>query len=280
MSVMESDRLVLGRQVDYSLQYDPSQLCPIPRALGRTAVGVTPAMLAHGEDIWNIYELSWLAPSGVPQVGMAVVRVPWHSPNLIESKSLKLYCNSFNMSRFADAVAVRQAMQQDLSAAAGAAVVVDVLEPLQFSAVRVGEPDGVCVDDALDGVAAEAGITAYAIDPKLLGTEPVPVQETLFSRLFRSRCPVTGQPDWATVRVTYSGSRILPEGLLRYLVSYREHQGFHEACVEQIYSHIMRECGPRHLEVCARFTRRGGIDINPVRSTRPGTWENLRDPRQ
>lgn len=298
MSVMDTDRLVLGKQVDYSLQYDPSQLCPIPRALGRSAVGVDPAVFVHGEDLWNIYELSWLAESGLPRVGMAVVRVPWQSPNLIESKSLKLYCNSFNMTHFAGAdggaAAVQQAMERDLSQAAGAPVVVDLMEPHRFGEVVVGEPQGVCVDDAL--ALAEAGddLFGYEIDPALLVTDVTGmtgddaeeaqgadvVSETLFSRLFRSRCPVTGQPDWATVRVTYTGPRIQPEGLLRYLVSYREHQGFHEACVEQIYTHILKQCCPKELEVCARFTRRGGIDINPVRATKAGPWGNVRDPRQ
>lgn len=288
MSVMDSDKLVLGRQVDYSLQYDPAQLCPIPRQLGRTAVGVDPAVFAFGEDVWNIYELSWLADSGLPRVGMAVVRVPWQSPCLIESKSLKLYCNSFNMTRFGGADggggAVRDAMVRDLSQAAGAPVLVDLLLPDRFGEVVLGEPQGVCVDDALALAEADDDLFGYEIDPLLLTTDAADndavVSETLFSRLFRSRCPVTGQPDWATVHVSYTGPRIHRDGLLRYLVSYREHQGFHEACVEQIYSHVLGQCRPETLEVCARFTRRGGIDINPVRSTKAGPWGNVRDPRQ
>jgi len=280
MSVVDSDKLVLGRQVDYSLQYDPGQLCPIPRELGRSAAGINAGLLRHGEDIWNIYELSWLAPSGLPMVGMAVVRVPWQAPFLIESKSLKLYCNSFNMTRFADAAAVRDAMERDLSQASGAAVTVDLLEPHRFDEVVLAEPNGICVEEAVDVASAQAAEFAYEIDPSLLKTGEEHAREILFSRLFRSRCPVTGQPDWATVRVVYSGPRIDVEGLLRYLVSYRSHQGFHEACVERIYGDILTHCRPEELEVSARFTRRGGIDINPVRSTHDGVWDNLRDPRQ
>ncbi|UZP66998.1 NADPH-dependent 7-cyano-7-deazaguanine reductase QueF [Desulfovibrio mangrovi] len=281
MSVMDSDKLVLGRQVDYSLQYDPKQLCPIPRELGRTAAGIHTALLRHGEDIWNIYELSWLAPSGLPVVGMAVVRVPWQAPFLIESKSLKLYCNSFNMTRFDSAAAVREAMERDLSEASGAPVTVDLLEPHRFSEVVIAEPNGVCVEEVADFASAQGTADfVYDIDPSLLKVTDESAREILFSRLFRSRCPVTGQPDWATVRVVYAGPRIDPEGLMRYLVSYRSHQGFHEACVERIYGDILTHCRPDELEVSARFTRRGGIDINPVRSTHDGVWDNLRDPRQ
>ncbi|GFM36882.1 hypothetical protein [Desulfovibrio psychrotolerans] len=320
-SEMGTDRLVLGRQVDYSGQYDPAQLCPIPRALGRAAAGILrleggggecrcggtagadgKIPWRHGEDIWNIYELSWLEAGGRPAVAMAVVRVPWDSPCLIESKSLKLYCNSFNMTHFSGVQAVRDAMERDLSQAAGAPVAVEILEPDSFAAVAVGEPQGMCIDraelpDALadladapagqgEGLGAGGAVLATDnsfvcnIDPVLLTCGNGIARETLFSRLFRSRCPVTGQPDWATVTVRYAGQRIHADSLLRYLVSYREHQGFHEACVERIFADILSRCRPDELEVCARFTRRGGIDINPVRSTAPGPWENLRDPRQ
>jgi len=343
-SKMGTGRLVLGRQVDYSGQYDPAQLCPIPRALGRVAAGILKleegdgtgggheaagapeaGRLAgtagqekgcsrngtgntdgtipwrHGEDIWNIYELSWLEAGGRPAVAMAVVRVPWDSPCLIESKSLKLYCNSFNMTHFSGVQAVRDAMERDLSQAAGAPVAVDILEPESFAAVAVGEPQGTCIDRAGSDVPADlpnapagtgeglgaggavsavSGNFVYDIDPALLACASGVARETLFSRVFRSRCPVTGQPDWATVTVRYAGPRIHAVSLLRYLVSYREHQGFHEACVERIFADILSRCRPDELEVCARFTRRGGIDINPVRSTAPGPWGNLRDPRQ
>ncbi|MBU4524832.1 MAG: NADPH-dependent 7-cyano-7-deazaguanine reductase QueF [Desulfomicrobium sp.] len=270
-----SDRMVLGRQVDYTRHYDPDQLCPIPRSLGRTAAGIeeTPSF-AHGQDIWNIYELSWLSRSGKPLVAMAEVRVPWDSPCLIESKSLKLYCNSFNMTALEGEDSLREIMTRDLSRAAGADVLVSVVTPEMFSRITLAEPAGTCIDDQ------DISGFSYQPDPSLLTTAPEPMRETLFTRLFRSCCPVTGQPDWATVEITYAGPRIQRDALLRYLVSYREHQGFHEACVEKIHADISGHCHSRELEVSARFTRRGGLDINPVRSTRSGPWLNLRDPRQ
>ncbi|MDY0227615.1 MAG: NADPH-dependent 7-cyano-7-deazaguanine reductase QueF [Desulfomicrobium apsheronum] len=270
-----SNRMVLGRQVDYSRRYDPDQLCPIPRSLGRGAAGIEGAeTFGHGEDIWNIFELSWLNASGKPLVAMAEVRVPWNSPCLIESKSLKLYCNSFNMTALESADELRLTMTRDLSRAAGADVTVRVIAAEEFSQCTLAEPEGTCID-GLD-------ITDFTYEPDaaLLGTASDSARETLFTRLFRSCCPVTGQPDWATLRITYAGPRILHDGLLRYLVSYREHQGFHEACVEKIHADIHRHCGAQELEVSARFTRRGGLDISPVRSTRPGPWPNPRDPRQ
>jgi 7-cyano-7-deazaguanine reductase len=271
----DSKRMVLGRQADYAPQYDPDQLCPIPRSLGRNAAGIeeTPSF-AHGQDIWNIYELSWLSLRGKPLVAMAEVRVPWNSPCLIESKSFKLYCNSFNMTALESADALQEMMIRDLSRAAGADVLVRIVPPEMFSRITLAEPTGTCIDDQ-----DISGFT-YQPDPSLLATAPETKRETLFTRLFRSCCPVTGQPDWATVCIAYDGPRILHDALLRYLVSYREHQGFHEACVERIHADISRHCGTIELEVSARFTRRGGLDINPVRSTRPASWPNPRDPRQ
>jgi len=269
------NRMVLGRQVDYSPGYDPDQLCPIPRALGRSAAGIGEALpFRHGVDIWNMYELSWLDTSGKPRVAMAEFRVPWDSPCLIESKSLKLYCNSFNMTELDGEEKLREIMARDLSRAAGAEVQVRLVLPRDFAAETMAEPEGVCLDDLdMDGF-------VYETDPSLLSSGGDVLRETLFTRLFRSRCPVTGQPDWATVRISYSGPAIPHGALLRYLVSYREHQGFHEACVETIHSDIMNRCRPLELEVGARFTRRGGLDINPIRSTSPCSGLNLRDPRQ
>jgi len=270
-----TNELPLGKQVAYSFTYDPSLLCPIPRQIGREAAGIAKQVDSwRGEDIWNIYELSWLSESDRPEVAMAELRVPASSPNLIESKSLKLYCNSLNMSRFTDGEAVRKTIEKDLSAAAGARVEVVLIEPKDFAKVTINEPEGICLDDlTIDQV-------SFAPDPSILAAEHDTTQQTLFSRLFRSCCPVTGQPDWATVAVSYEGKRIVPESLLRYLISYREHAGFHEACVENIFSDIIRQCHPAELTVSARFTRRGGIDINPVRSTGTGPWSNFRDPRQ
>lgn len=268
------NRMVLGRQVDHSRTYDPTQLCPIPRELGREAAGIGTPSFCHGVDIWNMYELSWLDKSGRPRVAMAEIRVPWDSPCLIESKSLKLYCNSFNMTPFPKASVLEGIMTHDLSRAAGAPVKVRLVLPESFRDERLAEPEGLCLDDQ------DPGGFVYETDPDLLAVGTERACETLFTRLFRSRCPVTGQPDWATVRISYAGPRIRHDALLRYLVSYREHQGFHEACVERIHADITSRCGTRELEVSARFTRRGGLDINPVRSTSQNTWLNPRDPRQ
>jgi len=183
--------MVLGRQVDYSRRYDPDQLCPIPRSLGRRAAGIEGTeTFGHGEDIWNIFELSWLNPSGKPLVAMAEVRVPWNSPCLIESKSLKLYCNSFNMTALENAGELRKIMARDLSLAAGADVTVRILATEEFSRCELAEPEGTCID-GLD-------ITDFTYEPDaaLLGTASGSARETLFTRLFRSCCPVTGQPDW------------------------------------------------------------------------------------
>lgn len=269
------DQLPLGRQIEYTFRYNPGLLCPIPRQTGREAAGTSHyADRWLGEDIWNIYELSWLSPAGKPEVAIAELRVPASSPNLIESKSLKLYCNSFNMSRFNSTETVRSTMERDLSNAAGAEVAITFTPPAEFGRLHLIEPEGTCLDDlALNDI-------TYRPDPCILTTAPEKTRETLFSRLFRSCCPVTGQPDWATITIDYGGDRIIGASLLRYLISYREHAGFHEACVEKIFSDIMARCQPEELTVLARFTRRGGIDINPVRSTVAGRWPNLRDPRQ
>lgn len=276
MKLSQNTEIPLGRPVSYTSVYDPGLLCPIPRQAGRAAAGIGSATSAspYGEDIWNIYELSWLRQSGKPEVAMAELRVPADSPCLIESKSLKLYCNSFNMTSFTDSGAVEETMVRDLNKAAEAPVRVSLTAADQFGGSTLAEPEGICLDDQ------EPGGFTYVLDPSLLSTTSGTVRQTLFTRLFRSCCPVTGQPDWATVTISYQGRQIAPAGLLRYLVSYRQHAGFHEACVEKIYSDIMERCRPAELLVSARFTRRGGVDINPVRSTRPGPWPNIRDPRQ
>jgi len=267
--------LPLGKKVAYDFTYNPELLHPVPRRLGREAAGLLSfAGSRQGVDIWNIYELSWLSPSGLPAIAIAELRVPADSPSLIESKSLKLYCNSFNMSRFESSEEVRTTMEQDLGRAAGARVKVHLIEPAAFVDLRLAEPEGIC----LDGLPAAK--FAYRPESSVLAVGRETVRQTLFSRLFRSCCPVTGQPDYATVTVSYAGRRIVPETLLRYLVSYREHSGFHETCVEMIFRDLLERTRPEQLTVSARFTRRGGIDINPVRSTLTGVWPNPRDPRQ
>lgn len=270
-----SSELPLGKETSYTFAYNPDLLFPIPRQEGRRAAGLDVVSTVWlGEDIWNIYELSWLDPAGKPQVAIGELRVPASSVALIESKSLKLYCNSFSMSRFESADSVREVMERDLGQAAGSPVTLSLVAASEFCRQKLTVPKGFCLDEL------DIAPTAYLPDPTLLTTSEEPAEETLFSHLFRSCCPVTGQPDWATVTVRYRGCRISGPGLLAYLISFRQHTGFHEACVETIFADILNHCRPDELTVSARFTRRGGIDINPYRSTSAIRLANLRDPRQ
>ena len=267
----------LGKATEYQNHYAPELLYPIPRQLKRSELGITDANLPFiGEDLWNGYELSWLNRKGKPVVAVGTFRVPANSPNLIESKSFKLYLNSFNQSSFDDITAVSATMSRDLSAAAGSTVAV-ALEPLSVSPVAsIGVPDGILLD--------ELDITCdrYQPEPALLATLPGEnVEETLYSHLLKSNCLVTGQPDWAMVVIRYRGKPIDRAGLLRYIVSFRNHNEFHEQCVERIFSDIQGRCQPEALAVHARYTRRGGLDINPFRST--GDYaapDNTREIRQ
>jgi len=251
----------LGRHVDYPREYDASLLFPIARSLGRDAISIDANALPFaGFDRWHAYELSWLDARGKPRVATATFEVPADSPNLVESKSLKLYLNSFNASRFASDEAVRDAIARDLANAAGAPV-----------AVAFGLPAISVTTSAIDLDAQDIAIDAYGPpDASLLAFDANDeAEETLASALLKSNCPVTGQPDWASVRIAYRGPRIDRAGLLRYLVSFRDHAEFHEQCVERIFIDVLARCRPRALSVEARYTRRGGLDINPWRAT-PG----------
>ncbi|HVI59480.1 MAG TPA: NADPH-dependent 7-cyano-7-deazaguanine reductase QueF [Luteimonas sp.] len=256
--------LPLGRTVEYPRGYDPSLLFPIARAHGRAALGLhdDAALPFTGHDRWHAYELGWLDARGKPVVATATFTVPADSPSLVESKSLKLYLNSLNGARFDDAQAVRARIAGDLSRAAGAPV-----------AVAFGLPPmaGAGADEAASIDALDVDCDAYD-HPRpdyLQADDGAIVEETLRSDLLKSNCPVTGQPDWAGVRIAYRGPRIERAGLLRYLVSFREHAEFHEQCVERIFVDVMARCRPRQLSVEARYTRRGGLDINPWRAS-PG----------
>ncbi|WP_287366027.1 NADPH-dependent 7-cyano-7-deazaguanine reductase QueF [Thauera sp.] len=255
----------LGKPVAYRDTYAPELLFPIERQLKRDELGLKPGALPFvGEDLWNAYELSWLDPRGKPVVALARFRVPASSPRLIESKSLKLYLNAFNQQRCADAAEVQVMIARDLSAAAGAEVGVEV-EPLAQRPQRAfGYPDGVCLDTL------DIAIDTYQPAPELLTACGAEVSETLYSHLLKSNCLVTGQPDWGMVVVRYTGPAISREGLLRYIVSFREHNEFHEQCVERVFCDVLERCRPRELAVWARYTRRGGLDINPFRASRPG----------
>ena len=252
----------LGREVAYPSHYDPGLLFPIPRAQARDEIGIDAQALPFiGHDRWHAYELSWLDPRGKPVVATATLEIPATAPFLIESKSLKLYLNSLNAARFASADDVRDTLIADLSRAADAPVRVAFgLPPFAVSddAVLIDTLD-IAVDDYGPPNAAHLAIDGDAI-----------VTETLRSELLKSNCPVTGQPDWASVRIDYRGPKIDRAGLLRYLVSFRDHAEFHEQCVERIFVDLQSRCRPQTLSVEARYTRRGGLDINPWRAT-PGT---------
>ncbi|MBS1139889.1 MAG: cyclohydrolase [Proteobacteria bacterium] len=266
----------LGKATEYQSHYAPELLYPIPRQLKRSELGIVDAELPFvGEDLWNAYELSWLNPKGKPVVAVGTFRVPANSPNLIESKSFKLYLNSFNQSTFDNIATVSATMTHDLSTAAGSPVVV-ALELLSARPeALIGLPDGTLLD--------ELDITCdrYQPDPALLATLPSEsVEETLYSHLLKSNCLVTGQPDWAMVVIRYHGKPIDRAGLLRYIVSFRNHNEFHEQCVERIFTDIQAHCRPEALAVHARYTRRGGLDINPFRSSGdyppPGNTREIR----
>jgi 7-cyano-7-deazaguanine reductase len=263
----------LGREVAYPSQYDAGLLFPIPRAAGRAEIGVADDALPFiGHDRWQAYELSWLDARGKPCVATATFTVPCDSPNLVESKSLKLYLNSLNAERFNSDAAVRERIAIDLSARAGADVAVVFGLPEMVEA-EVGESI-----DAQDIEISDYGPP----NPSYLSSDEAQiVEEILFSHLLKSNCPVTGQPDWGSVVLAYRGPRIERTGLLRYLVSFREHSGFHEQCVERIFQEVLTHCRPSQLSVEARYTRRGGLDINPWRAT-PGTAAPLplREARQ
>ncbi len=269
--------LPLGKTTVYRSEYDPKLLCPFPRQVKRDVIGVTDALPFQGYDIWNAYELSWLNAKGKPIVAMGEFHVPCESPNLIESKSFKLYLNSFNQTRFEDFDLVEERMVADLSAAAGATVRVRLLDNDQFDTEQIRPLPGDCID-GLDIVVEE-----FSLNPALLENAADAtslVEESLHSHLLKSNCLVTSQPDWGSVLIRYRGPRIDREALLRYLISFREHNEFHEQCVERIFVDLMRYCQPEKLTVYARYTRRGGLDINPFRSNFEARIANLRLARQ
>lgn len=258
---------VLGKQVDYPERYDPSVLVPIPRAENRQGLGITGDALPFvGADIWNAFELSWLDARGKPQVGRGRFIFPCTSPFLVESKSLKLYLNSLNQTKFDDISIVRDCIQRDLATVSGAAVEV-LLQSFGGMQEMLEAPTGT----SLDKLAVDC--EHYEVEPALLQLENNDsafeqlVDEVVYSDLFRSRCPITGQPDWGTVTVCYKGPQISHAALLRYLVSYRLHNDFHENCVERMFCDIKQQCRPQSLSVEANFLRRGGLDINPVRAS-------------
>ncbi|MDR2881082.1 MAG: NADPH-dependent 7-cyano-7-deazaguanine reductase QueF [Azoarcus sp.] len=260
----DASHSALGKQVLYRDTYAPELLFPIARQDQRSKIGLHDSALPFiGEDLWNAYELSWLDPRGKPVVALARFRVPASSPNLIESKSLKLYLNAFNQERMSGVNAVHATIANDLSAIAGEAVRVEIL-PLDGRLMRrIKDPEGFCLDSL------DIDIDTYRLCPDVLRTSGERVTETLYTHLLKSNCPVTRQPDWGMLAVRYTGPTIERAGLLRYIVSFRQHDEFHEHCVERIFCDILERCRPTDLAVCARYTRRGGLDINPFRATPP-----------
>lgn len=253
--------LLLGRAADYPDRYDPGLLCPLPRIDKRRELGLGDELPFRGEDVWNAWELTWLDSRGKPSVATATLRFPVGSPNIVESKSMKLYLNSLAMTAFADDAEVARRIGADLGAAAGTRVGVQLLPPPAAAPPVPSALPGRCLDD--QDVACED----RQVNPDRLrcGDGRV-VEESFHTHLLRSICPVTGQPDIGSLAIRYRGPRIDPAGLLQYVVSYRTHGDFHEHCVERIFVDLQRRCSTEQLTVFARYTRRGGIDINPYRS--------------
>lgn len=259
----------LGTTSAYADQYAPELLYPIPRSAKRLELGLTDNLPFLGADMWTAFELSWLGPRGKPQLALAHITVPCESSHIIESKSLKLYLNSYNNTVFADASAVLAHLRADLNEAAWRGAVVQssvgvrMLEPELFDREPLQELDGLSLDRL------DVECRQYTPAPELLraAADELPVTEVLTSRLLKSNCLVTGQPDWGSLQVSYSGAAINQEGLLQYLVSFRNHHEFHEQCVERIFMDIWQRCQPHKLAVYARYTRRGGLDINPFRTS-------------
>lgn len=265
----------LGHRTSYPDAYDASQLFAVPRAAARAEIGVTGTLPFTGVDVWNAYELTWLDARGKPRVAIATIEVPASSSCIVESKSVKLYLGSFAQSRFDHSDRVVDAIARDVSAAVGEPVRV----ALRDVAADAGHAIGNLAGESLDELPVDCA--AYEIDASLLASSGDVVRETLHTHLFRSVCPVTGQPDYGSVQIDYRGPRIDRASLLRYLVSYRRHAGFHEHCVERIFVDIRARCGAESLAVLARFTRRGGVDINPFRADSGTPWpRNIRTPRQ
>ncbi len=261
----------LGKVSAYIDRYDAALLFPLPRETKRREIGIAGRIPFVGADLWTAFELSWLNLKGKPQVALAHITIPCESTHIVESKSFKLYLNSFNNTRLDSADAVRERIRDDVSTAIWhggpvmASAGVKLLLPEAFDREPVHELDGLCIDRL------DVDCEVYQPAPDLLGAafHEQPVAETLTSHLLKSNCLVTGQPDWGSVQISYSGPQIDQAGLLRYIVSFRNHNEFHEQCVERIYMDLMARCKPTKLAVYARYTRRGGLDINPLRSSHP-----------
>lgn len=261
---MSVEHSLLGKDTNYPTEYQPEILYPISRAPAREKYAHIEA-IQQGTDWWHIFEISWLNAAGVPQVAIGRMTLPASSPNLIESKSLKLYFNSLNFAKFESKSAFIATVEQDLSKAAEADVKLDLFH---VDELDIAKPEGICLDELIpERLENHPDATLLALDNE--SDENVEVQ--LYSHLLRSNCPVTGQPDWGTVFIRYQGKKPCYKSILAYIISYRQHNGFHEQCVEQIFADIWQNLKPEKLMVYAAYTRRGGLDINPCRVS-DSTW--------
>jgi 7-cyano-7-deazaguanine reductase len=273
-------KLPLGEPSSYPDRYAPELLYPVARLENRQALGLAGELPFSGEDIWNAWELTWLEPTGKPVVATAVITVPAESANIIESKSLKLYLNSFAMERYDSVKELTDIISKDLSRVAGSPVAVNVISAGTSTIDHIENLPGHCIDYmdvSVDAATVDASLLKISGDQS--DNENL-ISEELHSHLLRSNCPVTNQPDMGSVLVRYSGPRIEQDSLLRYIASFRQHNDFHEACVERMFTDIKAQCRPDKLTVYARFNRRGGLDINPFRSDFETTADNTRLWRQ
>jgi 7-cyano-7-deazaguanine reductase len=278
VTLESAKNLELGKKSEYEAVYNADKLFPIPRAEKRVEIGLDPQNLPfYGFDAWNHYEVSWLNAKGKPVVATAEIIYDCHTPNIIESKSLKLYFNTFNNTQFDSVADVENTIKKDLSYNVEGEVTVAIQQLRKGTALPLDTSfKGDCIDDL------DVACSVYSVEPSLLITEDEMVEEILFSDLLKSNCLVTYQPDWGSVQIEYKGPKINRESLLKYIVSFRNHNEFHEQCIERIFVDIMAQCKPQELTVYGRYTRRGGLDINPYRSTKKSSWaaKNLRLLRQ
>lgn len=254
----------LGKAVDYKTSYDPSLLFPLARQSKRDEIGIGATLPFTGFDLWNHYEVSWLNEKGKPIAAIAEIIYPCESPYMMESKSMKLYFNSFNQSKFHDVSALQTVIIRDLSELVGMPVQVTVTDLCASKdQLLYAKMDGICLDHL------DVSCINYSVDSTCLTTQPQVVTESVFSNLLKSNCLITHQPDWGTVQIHYTGPQIDHAGLLQYIVSFRQHNEFHEQCIERIFVDVLEHCQPQKLSVYGRYTRRGGLDINVLRTKDP-----------
>lgn len=266
------EQSALGKKSAYEAEYNPSLLFPIPRQLNRDKIGVSSPLPFFGFDLWNHYEVSWLNEQGKPMVALAEIIFDCASVAIIESKSLKLYFNSFNNTKIATVDKLQMVIQQDLAASVVSSVIVNIIPLSQFREEKIVRGfSGICLDTL------DIACDVYHLQPDFLHTEDTIITETVYSDLLKSNCLVTNQPDWGSVQINYTGKKINHADLLRYIISFRNDNEFSELCIERIFMDILRRCQPSVLTVYGRFTRRGGLDINPLRSTEKMSYLSLND---